>query len=112
MRPFAVLYFRNSMILAFVNDCLFPDFGMGDVVDQCPTNAATRTSVNEAVLWTGIQGILSIHKFWMKYDVTLLTLGLQVGQSFPSLQIFRTGNACCWRNAFTFCSNSVIALSY
>ena len=65
---------------------------MGDVVDECPSDASTGTRVDEAVLRTGIEGIFAIDELRMEHNVTLLRLGLQVWQTIPGLQVLRAGD--------------------
>ena len=83
------------MIVAGVDDLLFLDLGMGDVVNKSPTDAATRTSVDESVLRTCVEGILAVNEFGMKYYVSLLTLRLQVGQTLPVYEVFCACDTCC-----------------
>ena len=92
MRALTILHLGDGVVFAFVDNLLFLDFSMGDVVDQCPANAATRTRIDKAILRTGIEGILAIHKFRVQHDVALLRLCLQVGQAVPRLQVLGTCN--------------------
>ena len=89
MRAFAVLHLHDGVIVAGVDNLLFFHLSMGDVVNECPADATAATGIDEAVLRACIKGILAVNKFGMKHHVTLLTLGLQVGQAFPVNQIFR-----------------------
>ena len=87
-----ILYLSNSVILAFVDNCLFFYLCFCNIVYQCPSNTATATSVDKAILRTGVESILSVNELRMQNNVTLLTLGFQVGQTIPCLKVLCAGD--------------------
>ena len=79
---------------------------MGDIVDQCPSDASTRACVDEAVLRSRVERIPStldgfaIHHFGvdelgMQDDIALLADRLQVGQAFPRDEVAGACDASC-----------------
>ena len=94
MRALTVLHLRDGVVVTGVDDLLFLHLSMGDVIDECPTDTATGARIDEAILRTGIESIFPIHELRMQHDIALLTPRLQVGQTFPRLQVLRTGYAC------------------
>ena len=94
MRPFAILHFFDSMIIALVNNLFLLYFSMRYVIHQCPTNTSTASGIYETILRTGIKCIFTIYKFRMKHHITLLTFSFQVRQTLPGFQVFGTGNSC------------------
>ena len=81
---------------------------MGDVIHQCPADAAAAACVDEAVLGTGIEGILAADKLGVKHHVALLALALEVGQAFPGLEVTGAGNAGCRRGSAQVVRASVV----
>ena len=92
VRSLTVLHLLNGVIMTGIDDLLFLDLSMGDIIYQSPTDTATRTSIDESILWTGIESILAIYKLWMKNHITLLALGLQVWKTLPVNQILGTSD--------------------
>ena len=98
MGTLAVLHFHDGVIVAQVDDLLFLHLSVLDVVDKCPADATAGTSVDEAVLRTCVESVLSVDKLRVQHDVALLALGFQVWQAFPVDEVLRAGNAgsgCC-----------------
>ena len=108
MGALAVFHFHDGVIVARVDDFLINDFGMGDIIHQCPADAAAAACVDEAVLGTGIEGILAADKLGVKHHVALLALALEVGQAFPGLQVTGAGNAGSSRGSAQVARASVI----
>ena len=92
MGPFTVFHFHDGVVMTQIDDFLFFHLSMGDIINKCPTDAASRTGIDETVLRPGVKRILAIDKFGVQHHVALLTLGLQVGQSLPVDQVLGTGN--------------------
>ena len=74
MRAFTILHFHDSMVIALVYNFLFFHLSMFYIINKSPANASTRTSIDEIVLRTGVEGILTINKLRMKNHISLLTL--------------------------------------
>ena len=66
---------------------------MCNVIDERPSDATTRTGVDETILWTCIEGIFAIDKLGMQHNVTLLGFGTQVGQTLPVHEVLGAGDA-------------------
>ena len=120
MRTLAVLHLHNGVIMTCIDNLLFLNLGICDVVNKCPTDATARTGVDESVLRTGVEGILAIHKLRMENDVALLTLGLEVGQTLPVDEVFcacNGGSGCCSREVsglrviVTLCTEDTVDIS-
>ena len=94
MRPLTVLHLLDGMIVTGIDDLLFLDFGMSDIINKSPTDTTTRTCIDETILWTGIESILAINKLRMENHIALLALGLQVRKALPVYQVLGTGNGC------------------
>ena len=75
MRTLAVLHFHDGVVMTGVDDLLFLHFGMRDVVDECPSDTSTRTSVDEPILWTCVESIFAINELGVQHDVALLGFG-------------------------------------
>ena len=103
-----VFHFHDRVIVARVDDFFINDFGMGDIIHQCPADAAAAACVDEAVLGTGIEGILAADKLGVKHHVALLALALEVGQAFPGLEVTGAGNAGSSRGSAQVARASVI----
>ena len=73
--------------MARVDDGLLVQFGVGDVVDECPADAAAGAGVDESVLRAGVEGVLPVDELRVEDDVALLALRLEVGQPLPGLQV-------------------------
>ena len=87
------------MIITLVDDAFVLHFGMGDVIDQRPSDSSAATGINESVLRTGIKRILAVYKFRMQHHIALLALALQIGQTLPRLEVLGTGNGRCSRGS-------------
>ena len=94
MGTFAILHLRDGVIVAGVDDLFFFHLSVGDVVDQCPADAATAARIDETILRTGVEGVFAIDELRVQYDVALLRLRLQVGQTIPGLQVLGARDAC------------------
>ena len=95
MRTLTVLHLLDGMIVTGIDDLLFLDFGMSDIINKSPTDTTTRTCIDETILWTGIESILAINEFRMENHIALLALGLQVRKTLPVYQVLGTGDGCC-----------------
>ena len=73
--------------MARVDDGLLVQFGVGDVVDECPADAAAGAGVDESVLRAGVEGVLPVDELRVEDDVALLALRLEVGKPLPGLQV-------------------------
>ena len=103
---FAIFHFRDGVVVAGVDDFFVLHLSMGDVVDQCPTDAATAARIDETILRTGVEGVFAIDELRVQHNVALLRLRLQVGQTIPSLQVLGARNACrsgCRREVARLC---------
>jgi len=78
-----VLHFHDRMIVTQVDNLFLFHLSVLDVVDKSPADTTAGTSVDEVVLWAGVEGILTVDKLRMQYDVALLALGFQVGKTLP-----------------------------
>ena len=76
-----------------VDDLLFLDLSVRDVVNECPADTATAAGVDETILRTGVESVLAIDKLRMEHDVALLALRLEVGQTVPVDEVFRAGDS-------------------
>ena len=94
MGTLAVLYLHYGVIVAAVYYGLLLYLGMGYVVDKSPPDATARAGVDEAILGTGVEGILSIDKLRVEHYVALLTLCLEVGQTLPVDEVLGAGYGC------------------
>ena len=72
VRTFAVLHFHDGVVVAGIDDAFLADLGMRDVVDQCPSDASAGTGIDESVLRTGVEGVLSVDEFGVEHHVALL----------------------------------------
>ena len=91
-RTFTILHLHNRVIVAWIDNDFFLNFGMCDVFHQSPSDATTRTCVDETILWTGVESIHAIHELRMQDNVSLLTFRYKVGQTLPRFQIFGACN--------------------
>ena len=87
MWPFTVLHFHDGVVVARVDNGFFVYLGVGYIVYQCPADAASRTRIDKAVLWSGVKGVLAIYELWVQNNVALLTPCFEVGQPFPRFQV-------------------------
>ena len=92
VRTLSILHLGNGVVFALIDNLLFLDLGVGNVIDESPADTTARTCIDETILRTGIEGIFTIYKLWMEHHVTLLRLGLQIGQAIPGLQVLRAGD--------------------
>ena len=90
--PLTVLHLHNGMVVAGVDNLLFLDLGIRDVVNKSPTNATSVASVDESILRTGVEGILAIDKFGMQHHIALLALRLQIVKPLPVHQVLGACN--------------------
>ena len=95
MRTLTVLHLLDGVIVTGIDDLLFLDFGMSDIINKSPTDTTTRTCIDETILWTGIESILAINKLRMENHIALLALGLQIRKTLPVYQVLGTGDGCC-----------------
>ena len=97
VRAFAVFGFLDGVVVTAVNDGLFGYFGIGDVVDERPADAAAATGVDEAVLRAGVEGVFAVDKFRVEHYVALLRLAFQIREAFPVDEVAGAGDAagCC-----------------
>ena len=93
VRTLTVLHLGDGVVFALVDNRLFLNLSVRDVIHQCPADASTATSVDKTILRTGVEGVFTIHKLRVQHHITLLTLGFQVGQSVPGFQVLGTGDA-------------------
>ena len=103
---FAIFHFRDGVVVAGVDDFFVLHLSMGDVVDQCPADAATAARIDETILRTGVEGVFAIDELRVQHNVALLRLRLQVGQTIPGLQVLGARNACrsgCRREVARLC---------
>ena len=82
------------MVITPVDYRLFLYFRTSNIIYQGPTDTTATSGIYKTVLRTGIQRILSIHKFRMKNHIPLLASCFQIRQTLPSLQILGAGNSC------------------
>ena len=94
---FAVLHLHDGVVMACIDNFLLLHLGIGDIIDECPSYAATRASVDESILRTGVESILAIHKLGVEHHTALLTLGLEVWQTLPCLEVVCACYGCCGR---------------
>ena len=73
VRALAILHLHDGVVVAGVDNPLLGDLGMGDVIDECPADAATRPGVDETVLRTGVESILAIDELGVEHHIALLT---------------------------------------
>src|ERR1043166_8473611 len=67
----SVLYFLYCVVLTFVNDHLFVDERSFNLVTQTPTDPAASSSLDEVVLRSCVESILSVDKPRMQNNVSL-----------------------------------------
>ena len=79
--------------MAGVDDFLLSHLGVGDVIDQCPSDATAGTRVDETILRTGVEGIFSIDELRVQHHVALLAAAFQVRQALPVDQILGAGDS-------------------
>src|SRR5881392_828326 len=80
----SVLRLFDRVIFARLDDLLVEHDGARDVVAQSPADAAARTRLDEAVLRTCVERVLTVHEARMQHDVSLLLRPRdEVGQSLP-----------------------------
>ena len=65
---------------------------MSDVVDERPSDAATRAGVDEPVLRTRVKRILTIDELRVEHHIALLTARLEVGQPLPVDKVLGPGD--------------------
>src|SRR5690554_5834437 len=94
-RSFTVLHLLDGVVVAAVDDLCFLHRSSCHVIDECSADALTITGIDETVLGTGVEGILSIYELGMKHHVALLAGGNQVGQALPGDQFLRAYDAGC-----------------
>src|ERR1041385_6236109 len=68
----SVLYFLYCVVLTFVNAHLFVDEPSFNLVPQTPTDPAASSSLDEVVLRSCVESILSADKLGMQNNVSLL----------------------------------------
>ena len=94
MRSFAVFHLFYSVVVAVVDDSLFFHFCMSHIINECPADTSAVSGVNKTILWTSVQCVFSVNKFWMQNDIALLAFGNQIRQTFPILQVFGADDTC------------------
>ena len=92
MRSLAILHLHNRMVMARIDNPLFRNHRIGHIIYQCPSDTATATSINKAILRTGVKRIFAIYELRMEHYVALLRTALQVRQTIPVNQVFGTSN--------------------
>ena len=94
MRSLTVLDFLYSVIVPCVDNPLVPDLRVLHAVNQGPAYSHPAGSrIDEALLRTCVQGILSIHKLRMKDNISLLGGGFDVRKSLPCLEVLGTDHS-------------------
>ena len=95
MRTFTVLGLLDRVIESLIDDRLIFNNSLLHCINECPTDTTAATCVDETVLRAGIEGVLAVHELWVKNNVTLLRLRLEVWKTLPVHQILCACNTCC-----------------
>ena len=67
---------------------------MRDIGCERPAYASAFAGIDKAVLRTGVEGILPVHKLRVEHHITLLAEGLEVIEPLPVNEVFCAGYAC------------------
>lgn len=92
----SVLGFCKCMINSLTDNLFFINDSVFNIITQSESDSSAASGLNKAIHRSCIERIFSIHKFRMKYHVSLLrrTESFQVFQTFPGFQVFCSHNTC------------------